>query len=253
MNKSVGFSEHILIVDDDHEFRDELSEYLSSHEYLVGTANSGNTMRVRLDEKRYDLALVDLSLPGDDGLSLMKYLHDNHQIPVIMMTGKGDVIDRVIGLELGAEDYLAKPFEPRELLARMRSVLRRMTRVPALGSGSERNIIVFDRWRLDLSSRELLTATGDDMPLTTAEFKLLEVFVTHPKRVLTRNVLLDNVYGTEWAAYDRSIDNLVFRLRRKIESVSGEPKLIKSVRGVGYLFTADIERASNSFLAQNST
>ena len=232
----------ILIVDDDLDTRAELKEYLTKHGFVTGTAESGEAMRVRMQEAGYDLIIMDLTLPGEDGLALTQYIRRHSQMPVIMLTGRRETIDRIIGLEMGADDYVTKPFELRELLARIRSVLRR-AKSPSEDAAEESSAVVkFEGWQLDLHARDLTSPDGRDIALTTAEFKLLEAFVGRPKRVLERDFLLDLVHGREWSAYDRSIDNLVARLRRKIESDPRRPKMIKSVRGAGYLFAAKLQR-----------
>ena len=232
----------ILIVDDDLDTRAELKEYLTKHGFVTGTAENGEAMRVRMQEAGYDLVIMDLTLPGEDGLALTQYIRRQSQMPVIMLTGRSETIDRVIGLEMGADDYVTKPFELRELLARIRSVLRR-AKSPSEDAAEESSAVVkFEGWQLDLHARDLTSPDGRDIALTTAEFKLLEAFVGRPKRVLERDFLLNLVHDREWSAYDRSIDNLVARLRRKIESDPRRPKMIKSVRGAGYLFAANLQR-----------
>ena len=236
-------NDRILVVDDDPEIRAELKEYLTDHGFDVGTAGDGDSMRLRMEESDYDLVLMDLTLPGEDGLALTQYIQRQSSIPVIMVTAQRETIDRVVGLEMGADDYVTKPFELRELVARIRSVLRR-AKSPAETAVTEepRAVVEFEGWRLDLQSRDLTSPDGQDVELTTAEFKLLEAFVGRSKRVLDRDFLLDMIHGREWSSYDRSIDNLVARLRRKIERDPRRPKIIKSVRGAGYLFAANIER-----------
>ena len=234
--------QRILIVDDEPDIRAELEGYLKDNGYLVGTAGDGEAMRQRLSEARYDLVIMDLIMPGEDGLTLTQEIRRSSHIPVIMLTGKGETIDRIVGLEMGADDYVTKPFELRELLARVRAVLRRAQAVAKTGPEAPPSTVEFGGWRLDLDARDLTSPEGQEVGLTTAEFKLLEAFVTHPKKVLDRDHLLDLIHGRDWSPYDRSIDNLVARLRRKIEADPGHPKLIKSVRGVGYLFASNVRR-----------
>ncbi len=240
---STETNNRILVVDDDPDIRAELKEYLTNHGFDVGTAGDGDAMRLQMAESDYDLVIMDLTLPGEDGLALTQYIQRQSAIPVIMVTGRGETVDRVVGLEMGADDYVTKPFELRELLARIRSVLRRASSTAETAVAEEPGAVVeFEGWRLDLQSRDFTSPDGQDVDLTTAEFKLLEAFVGRSKRVLDRDILLDLIHGREWSAYDRSIDNLVARLRRKIEADPRRPKLIKSVRGAGYLFAPDILR-----------
>ncbi len=186
-----------------------------------------------------DLVLLDIGLPGEDGLALAASLRDKPDTAVIMITGRGAVVDRVVGLELGADDYVAKPFDMRELLARVRSVLRR-TKTPVVLGGMKHGFLRFGDWRLDLLQRKLTGAGDREVALTTAEFVLLEAFLRHPLQVLTRDRLLDLMAGRQWEPYDRAVDVQVGRLRRKIESDPSDPALIKTVRGAGYMFTAEV-------------
>jgi len=188
-------------------------------------------------------------MPGEDGISLARFIRQQSEIPIIMLTGKGDLIDRVVGLETGADDYITKPFELREVLARIRTVIRRANasrRTPQLsssGSATPENtneVLVFEGWRFDVMRRELRRSTGELVALTAGEFDLLCVFVRRPNRVLNRDQLIDLVKGREWAAYDRGVDTQVMRLRKKIETDPSRPRLIKTVRGAGYVFTATV-------------
>jgi two-component system, OmpR family, response regulator len=231
-------SPHILIVDDHREVRDLVSRALTKEGFRVSVAADGRAMRKVLDDSRIDLILLDLMLPGEDGLSLCRGLRAVSTIPIIMLTAKGDELDRVIGLEMGADDYLPKPFGSRELVARIRAVLRRSqeTVLPSKPSqlpGHYR----FDRWRLDTGRRELARDDGVTIPLSTGEYDLLIAFVERPKRVLNRDQLLDLARGRAASALDRSIDTQVSRLRRKLELDPSEPKIIKTVWGGGYMFT----------------
>lgn len=235
---------NILVVDDDPRVRTMLRRYLVEEGFHVAEAADGSAMRAALDGHQTDLVLLDLMMPGEDGLSLARQVRQRSDIPIIMLTGKGDLIDRVAGLEAGADDYIAKPFHLREVLARIRTVLRR-GRAPARtnqsASPDEREVLVFQGWRLDLARRELKRQAGDEaVPLTTGEFELLRAFAAHPNRVLTRDQLMSLVKGQDWAAYDRAIDAQVARLRKKIESNPGNPLLIKTVRGAGYIFAATV-------------
>ena len=240
-------SPHILVVDDDREIRDLLSRFLAKHGYRVSTAADGRDMRRILGDARIDLIVLDLMLPGEDGLTLCRNLRVESGVPVIMLTAMGEETDRIIGLEMGADDYLAKPFNPRELLARIKAVLRRAdgiirreSRVGGEGDGPA--AYHFAGWRFDADGRELVSPDGVVVPLSGGEFELLAAFVTHPQRVLSRDQLLDLARGREAQPFDRSIDVQVSRLRRKIEPDPKEPTLIKTVRGGGYMFTPAVAR-----------
>jgi DNA-binding response OmpR family regulator len=232
----------ILIVEDDPDLRRELGSYLRDHGYVVESAGDGKTMRDMIARTRFDLVIMDLTLPGEDGLTLTQEIRRNSEIPVIMLTARREILDRVLGLELGADDYVTKPFDLRELLARVKTVLRRCAAARQAGAEAASGTVEFEGWRLDLHSRGLTAPDDREIELTTAEFNLLEAFVKSPKRTLDRDYLLDRVHGRDWAPYDRSIDNLVHRLRQKIEDDARHPKMIKSVRGVGYLFAPDVRR-----------
>jgi two-component system OmpR family response regulator len=228
---------HILIVDDHREIRDLVSRALSKEGFRVSVAADGRAMRKVLADSRIDLILLDLMLPGEDGLSLCRSLRAESHIPIIMLTAKGDEVDRVIGLEMGADDYLPKPFGSRELIARIRAVLRRSQEPPSAKPSNRPKQYLFDRWRLDTGSRELLREDGVALPLSTGEFDLLIVLVERPQRVLSRDQLLDLARGRAANALDRSIDTQVSRLRRKLEQDPSDPKIIKTVWGGGYMFT----------------
>ena len=230
---------HVLVVDDDVRIQRLVSRYLSREGFRVSTAADGEEMQRVLDDDDVELVLLDLILPGEDGLSIARRLRAESNVGIIMLTHKGETVDRVVGLELGADDYVTKPFDSRELLARIRSVLRRVRQTPRPLEGG--HIAQFSGWVLDLGSQELRSEDGREVRLTSAEFKLLAAFVNHANRVLTRDQLLDYVADREWAPFDRSVDMLVSKLRRKIEDDSRKPKLIAAVRGVGYKFTADVE------------
>ena len=237
----MAHSPHILIVDDDRELRQLLTAFLSRHGFRVDAAADGRAMAKLLEAGRFDLIVLDLMLPGEDGLALCRRLRVESTLPVIMLTALADETDRIVGLEMGADDYVVKPFNPRELLARIKAVLRRTATVP----GSPRKdgmTLVFEGWRLDLARRELHSPEGVLMPLTGGEFDLLTAFVEHPQRVLSRDHLLDLTRGRTAGAYDRSIDVQLSRLRRKIESDPNDPTLIKTVRGGGYLFAPPVLR-----------
>ena len=233
---------HILIVDDHREMRDLVSRALAKEGFRVSAAGDGKAMRKLLADARIDLILLDLMLPGEDGLSLCRSLRAESDIPIIMLTAKGDEVDRVIGLEMGADDYLPKPFGGRELIARIRAVLRRnRAREPAAHQDKPKRYR-FDRWTFDVDKRELLGADGVAVPLSTGEFDLLLALVEHPQRTLSRDQLLDLARHRAANTFDRSMDTQVSRLRKKIEHDPGDPKLIKTVWGGGYIFTPDVSR-----------
>jgi two-component system, OmpR family, response regulator len=234
---------HILIVDDHREIRDLVARALSKDGFRVSAAADGRAMRKALTDGRIDLILLDLMLPGEDGLSLCRALRAESSIPIIMLTAKGDEVDRVIGLEMGADDYLPKPFGSRELVARIKAVLRRSQDKSAT-AGPERRPrrYHFDRWGLDTGARELVRDDGITVPLSTGEYDLLIALVERPQRVLNRDQLLDLARGRSSAGLDRSIDTQVSRLRKKLERDPGEPKIIKTVWGGGYMFTPSVSR-----------
>lgn len=235
---------HILIVDDHREVRDLVARALAREGFRVSQAADGRAMRRILADGRIDLILLDLMLPGEDGLSLCRGLRAQSDIPIIMLTAKGEEVDRVIGLEMGADDYLAKPFGSRELVARIRAVLRRRRdRPPPAGAPGAITNYRFDRWLLDTGSRTLLRGDGVTVPLSTGEYDLLMAFAERPQRVLSRDQLLDLTRGRNATAFDRSIDTQVSRLRRKIERDPAAPELIKTVWGGGYVFTPAVTRA----------
>jgi two-component system OmpR family response regulator len=240
-------SPHVLIVDDDREIRELLSRFLRKHGFRVSVAVDGREMRKALAEWAIDLVVLDLMLPGEDGLSLCRRLRSDSNLPVIMLTAMGEEIDRIVGLEMGADDYLAKPFNPRELLARIKAVLRRAgaPAAHAAKAADEQSTtrVRFDGWTLDLSKRELTSPSGVLVPMSGGEFALLATFVAHPQRVLSRDQLLDFARGRDAQPFDRSIDVQVSRLRRKIEEDPREPALIKTVRGGGYFFAPKVEQA----------
>jgi two-component system OmpR family response regulator len=232
---------HILVVDDHREIRELVSRALVKEGFRVSLAADGKTMRKVLLDGRIDLILLDLMLPGEDGLALCRAIRAESAIPIIMLTAKGEEVDRVIGLEMGADDYLPKPFGSRELIARIRAVLRRTSSTgPELRQGGQ--LRRFDRWVLNIETRELLRDDGVAVPLSTGEYDLLVALVERPQRVLNRDQLLDLARGRAASALDRSIDTQVSRLRRKIELDPSDPKIIKTVWGGGYVFAAAVGR-----------
>ena len=227
-----------------------LRRYLEGEGFTVGEAADGAAMRQVFEAEPPALVLLDLMMPGEDGLSLARYIRQHSQTPIIMLTGKGELIDRVAGLEAGADDYVAKPFHLREILARIRTVLRRSQAPEPAASPpaampvqeAESEILHFQGWQMDLLRRELHRADGEAVPLTSAEFELLRAFATHPNRVLNRDQLMEQVKGREWSAFDRAIDTQIVRLRKKIETDPAHPTLIKTVRGAGYVFASAVTK-----------
>ncbi len=233
----------ILIVEDDAKVRLLLRRCFEGEGYRVSEAGSGAEAVKLLATGSFDLVTLDLNLPDGDGLTVGREIRARSEVPIIMVTGKGDTVDRVVGLELGADDYIAKPFHVREVLARVRAVLRRTgssAARPAPGAAGRDEHLTFEGWVLDVAKRELTSPSGESCELTTSEFDLLKAFATHSKRVLSRDQIMDLLHGHDWNPVDSSIDNLVVRLRRKIEAEPESPRLIKTVRGAGYTFAADV-------------
>jgi len=228
----------VLIVDDDPGVRDMLVEYLGANGYAAEAAADGHALRAALAKGVPDVVLLDVALPGEDGLSLARFLRDRYDCGIVMVTAAGDVVDRVVGLEMGADDYIAKPFDPRELRARLKSVLRRVQeRGEAGATAAPRDSrVAIGRCTLDLASRQLLDAEDREIPVTAMEFDLLRAFAEHPNQVLSRDRLLTLTRNREWEPFDRSIDIRVARVRRKIQDDAGEPQAIRTVRGAGYMY-----------------
>ncbi len=233
----------MLIVDDDREIRDLTARFLRDHGFRTSVAANGREMDAALADGQFNIIVLDLMMPGEDGLAICQRLRSSSSLPIIMLTALGEETDRIVGLELGADDYLAKPFNPRELLARVKAVLRRSrtsTRVEsAAGAGQT---LKFLGWSLSLTGRELRDTTGTLVTLTSGEFELLAALAERPHRVLSRDQLLDLTRGRDAIPYDRSVDVQLSRLRRKVETDPRHPTLIKTVRNGGYVFTADVER-----------
>jgi two-component system OmpR family response regulator len=237
-----GVVTHILAVEDDEQVQELLSDYLSHEGFRVTIAATGAAMMEALAAESPDLILLDLRLPDGDGPALVRQLRSESQLPVIILSGKVEEVDRIVGLELGADDYLTKPFSPRELLARIKAVLRRageggVTR----GAEGLRAVVSFSGWQFDLTAQRLMSSDGRDVDLTKAEYALLAAFVKQPQRVLSRDQLLDltRIDGAE--VFDRSIDVLILRLRRKIEANPKEPQIIRTERGLGYVFDTRVK------------
>lgn len=232
-------SPHLLVVDDDQEIRTLLSQFLGRHGFRISTAANGGAMQRVLQDASVDLVILDLMMPGEDGLALCRRVRANSSLPVIMLTAMGEETDRIIGLEIGADDYLPKPFNPRELLARVKAVLRRSG--AAHNGAPAAELLCFDGWRLNLQRRELHAPDAALVSLSAGEFGLLVAFAEHPQRVLTRDQLLDLARGRSAVPFDRSVDVQVSRLRRKLEDDPQRPTIIKTVRGTGYIFTPTVE------------
>ncbi|MGY8706555.1 response regulator [Bradyrhizobium sp. 18BD] len=231
---------NILIVEDDQPTRDLIARYLGEHSFAVSAATNGKEMDRHLSQNRADLIVLDLMLPGEDGLSLCRRLRMESTMPIIILTAKGEDLDRILGLEMGADDYLPKPFNPRELLARINAVLRRQA--SGLTTAATATRLRFDGWSIDLRLRELRDAEGAQVPLTSAEFDLLQAFCERAGRVLTRDSLLSMTRGRPGGSFGRSIDVLVSRLRRKLDRTEGS-SVIKTIRTGGYIFTPRVEEA----------
>lgn len=233
-------SPHLLVVDDHREIRDLVSRFMTKHGFRVTTASDGREMRKAFADSSIDLVVLDLMLPGEDGLSLCRDLRAQSNIPIVMLTAMGEETDRIVGLEMGADDYLAKPFNPRELLARIKAVMRRSRTLPGETLSPGRSIAQFENWRFDMRRRYLESHDGVIVSLSTGEFNLLLAFVQHAQRVLSRDQLLDFTHARKPEPFDRSIDTQVGRLRRKIEPDPKNPSLIKTEWGGGYVFTPEV-------------
>lgn len=233
----------LLLVDDEASLREPLADYLTRQGFVVEQATDAARARALLAaDAKPDLVLLDIMMPGEDGLSLCRHLIEGRQLPVIFLTARGEATDRIVGLEIGADDYVVKPFEPRELVARIRSVLRRTNRVAHVPQ--EDALYEFEGWQLDPLKRRLVDPEGTVVPISSAEFRLLVAFLDHPRQVLDRDRLLDMVQGREAHLFDRAVDNQVSRLRRKMETDSRDPKLIQTVWGGGYRLAADVRRVA---------
>lgn len=233
---------HLLLVDDDVEVLALLRKFLERHGYSIAVATDGPSLWQAVQDRAPDLIILDVMLPGDNGLVLCQQLRAEHNVAVIMLTAMGELSDRVVGLELGADDYLTKPFDARELLARVRAVLRRTGEVKPLTGAVTRTILEFASWQLDLTRRELRSPDKVMIPLSAGEFELLLVFAEHPQRILSRQQLLDLARGEAYDAFDRSVDVQVSRLRRKLETDARAEPMIRTIRNGGYLFSPGVTR-----------
>jgi two-component system, OmpR family, response regulator len=235
---------HLLIVDDDRAIRESLARYLTKNGFRASIADGGAQMRKVLAASAIDLVVLDVMMPGEDGLTLCRYLRETSGLPIVMLTAVAEETDRIIGLEMGADDYVVKPFNPRELLARIKAVLRRANSLPQEVRAPVKGKLRFAGFTLDAARREVTGADGIAVPLSQGEFLLLSAFLDHAGRVLTREQLLDITRGRAAGPFDRAIDNQVSRLRKKIEPDPAAPSLIQTVWGGGYRFTAEVERVA---------
>ncbi|MBD2843000.1 response regulator [Erythrobacter rubeus] len=236
----------VLLVDDEPTLREPLAEYLTGQGFAVTEAASAPAARSELTSAQPDIVLLDIMMPGEDGLSLCRHLVETRKLPVIFLTARSEATDRIVGLELGADDYVVKPFEPRELVARIRTVLRRAARGASTPADEEDWLYEFEGWQLDPLKRKLSDPEGVTVPISTAEFRLLRAFLDRPRVVLDRDQLLDIVQGRTAHLFDRAVDNQVSRLRRKVEADTRNPQFIQTVRGGGYRFAADVRRSVRS-------
>jgi DNA-binding response OmpR family regulator len=231
-------SAHIVVVDDDEDVRSTVSEYLRRSGLAVSEADGGAALRAIMAERPIDLALLDINMPGEDGITLAREIRKLGEAGIIMLTARSDDVDKIVGLEVGADDYITKPFNPRELLARVRSVLRRAER-SGQGAATMGREVQMGKCRLNLDTRTLYDSDGGEVPLTAMEYDLLRTFAEHPRRVLSRDQLLDLAHNKEMEPFDRSIDTRITRIRRKIEKDPAKPECLKTVRGAGYCFNPD--------------
>ena len=231
---------HILVVDDHRDIRDLVGRYLVKYGMRVTTADGGAEMRKAMKASAIDLVVLDIMMPGEDGLSLTRFVRETSRVPVILLTAMGEETDRIVGIEMGADDYLVKPFNPRELMARIKAVLRRTHELPP-GAEPDTGRLTFAGWTFDPARRDLTDPEGVNVALSSGEFQLLSVFLARPGMVLSRDQLLDLTRGRQAVPFDRAIDNQVSRLRRKIETSPKEPEIIRTVWGGGYVFAAKVE------------
>ena len=234
---------HIAVVDDEPEVREMVREYLQRHGYLVSEADGGAALDALMTERAVDLVVLDVNMPGEDGISIARRLRSQGAIGVLMLTANSDMLDRIVGLEVGADDYVVKPCDLRELLARVRSVLRRASTGSSGVPATMGRLVRFGRCVLDLDARKLFGADSSEVPLTAMEFDLLRTFAEHPGKVLTRDRILDLAHSTEMEPFDRSVDSRIVRLRRKIEDDPTKPQVLKTARGQGYVFVPSGSRS----------
>lgn len=237
----VPIPQHILVVDDDRDIRTLLSEYLQKNGYRASAVAEGKAMRRVLEQTRVDLIVLDLMLPGDDGLKLCREIRARSQVPILMLTALGEEVDRVVGLEVGADDYLLKPFSPRELVGRIKAILRRTVHMPRDPDAESVRGYRFADWRLDNTSRMLTYKSGEQIALSGAEFRLLSVLLAHPSRVLSRTQLMDLLRGRDHDPFDRSVDVRISRLRQTLKDDARSPRIIKTVYGEGYVIGVPVE------------
>lgn len=235
-------SRHILIVDDDRDIRTLLGEYLQKNGYRVTAVAEGKAMRRALEQSHFDLIVLDLMLPGEDGLKLTRELRAHSQVPILMLTALGEEIDRIVGLEVGADDYLSKPFSPRELVGRIKAILRRTAHMPRDPAQNTASVYRFGDWTLDVTSRSLLHADGTQHGLSGAEFRLLAILLAHPTRVLSRPQLMELLRGRDIDPFDRSVDVRISRLRQVLRDDARSPKIIKTIYGEGYVMGTPVEQ-----------
>ena len=232
----------VIVVDDEADIRETVGDYLGMNGFEVSVAESGEALRALIAKEKVDLAILDINMPGEDGLSLARFLRENTDVGIIMLTASGETVDKIVGLEMGADDYLPKPFDLRELMARTKAVLRRREsagKIAAISADGTETLVRFGSCMLNLDAHKLFDAEGEEIAITSMEYDLLKVFADHPNRVLNRDQLLEYAHNRDWEPFDRSIDIRIMRLRRKIEEDPGKPQIIKTVRGVGYMFMAD--------------
>lgn len=241
--------EHIFIVDDDRDALSEIAEFIEDEGFKVSTATSAEEMWNKVKREPCHLFLLDIRLPGEDGLAITRKLRQSSKVGIIFISGKGDAIDRIVGLEVGADDYIVKPFTPQEVLVRIKRVLSRTEgyTYPSLhhAFSEDHYTLMFEGWKLNVGGFSLVSPAGTEVPLTTAEFNLLKAFTKSPNRVLSRDYLLDQVHDQNWVGYDRGIDGLVSRLRKKLKFESEEPDKIKTIRNMGYMFVPAVKKVND--------
>jgi len=236
----------ILLVDDHADIREALTDYLQRYDMQVETAENGAAMRQVLQQERFDLILLDVKMPGEDGLSLCRYVYEHLRIPVILLTGMADAVDRIAGLELGADDYITKPFDPRELVARIRSLFRRISTIsaPAVQPLIKRDYYQFDQWLLDIEGQILVSRDGESVELSRMEYRLLRTLLENPRKVFSRERLISMINSSDNGVFDRSVDSQISRLRKKMHDSGRHPRLLRTIWGDGYLLDASVQQVS---------